>query len=83
MEGSFDNIDIMFQEIELFLQTFPDDDNIVEASIELVVAAFAAIESVIGFLTKFVREFCLFLSFVLLSALCGAISEIIAITDIR
>ena len=62
MEGSFDNIDIMFQEIELFLQTFPDDDNIVEASIELVVAAFAAIESVIGFLTKFVREFYLSLS---------------------
>jgi len=62
MEGSFDNIDIMFQEIELFLQTFPDDDNIDEASIELVVAAFAAIESVIGFLIQSAREFCMFLS---------------------
>ncbi|OBT85447.1 hypothetical protein VE02_06171 [Pseudogymnoascus sp. 03VT05] len=52
MEGSFDDIDMMFQEIELFLQTFPDDDNIDEASIDLVVAAFAAIESVIGFLIQ-------------------------------
>jgi hypothetical protein len=52
----------MFQEIELFLQTFPDDDNIDEASIDLVVAAFAAIESVIGFLIQSIREFCLFLS---------------------
>ncbi|ELR10196.1 hypothetical protein GMDG_04589 [Pseudogymnoascus destructans 20631-21] len=49
MEGSFDNIDMMFQEIELFLQTFTDDDNIDEASIDLVVAAFAAIESVMDF----------------------------------
>ena len=60
MEGSFDDIDIMFQEIELFLQTFPNDDNIDEASIEVVVAAFAAIESVIGFLIKSVRESCTF-----------------------
>ena len=76
MEGSFDNIDIMFQEIELFLQTFPDDDNIDEASIELVVAAFAAIESVIGFLIQSVREFACFFRFVLLSAPYGAISEL-------
>ncbi|OBT53466.1 hypothetical protein VE04_05390 [Pseudogymnoascus sp. 24MN13] len=52
IDGSFDDIDMMFQEIELFLQTFPDDDNIDEASIDLVVAAFAAIESVIGFLIQ-------------------------------
>jgi hypothetical protein len=63
MDGAFDNIDMKFQDIELFLQTFPDDDNIDEASIDLVVAAFAAIESVIGFLIQSIREFCLFLSF--------------------
>ncbi|KFZ04780.1 hypothetical protein V501_08982 [Pseudogymnoascus sp. VKM F-4519 (FW-2642)] len=52
MDGAFDNIDMKFQDIELFLQTFPDDDNIDEASIDLIVAAFAAIESVIGFLIQ-------------------------------
>ena len=46
----------MFSEIELFLQTYPEDKNIETASIELVVAVFTAIESVIGFLAKSIRE---------------------------
>jgi len=46
----------MFSEIELFLQTYPDDKNIETASIELVVAIFTAIESVIGFLVKSICE---------------------------
>jgi len=56
MEGAFDDIDIMFSEIELFLQSFPDDKNIDKASVELIVATFSAIESVIGFFVKSVRE---------------------------
>lgn len=60
MEGAFDNIDISFQEIELFLQIFPDDDNIINASIELVVSTFTAVESVIGFFIQSVCEFCTF-----------------------
>ncbi|KAF8853903.1 hypothetical protein BDZ45DRAFT_62075 [Acephala macrosclerotiorum] len=52
IEGSFEDIDMMFSEIELFLQTFPEDENIDKTSIELVVATFFAIESVIGFLIK-------------------------------
>ena len=46
----------MFSEIELFLQSFPDDKNIDKASVELIVATFSAIESVIGFFVKPVRE---------------------------
>jgi hypothetical protein len=60
MDGSFNDIDVLFSEIELFLQTFPDDKNINKASIELVVATFSSIESAIGFLIKSVREFFLF-----------------------
>ena len=67
MDGSFNDIDVLFSEIELFLQTFPDDKNIDKASIELVVATFSSIESVIGFLIKSVREFFLF-SFMFASA---------------
>ncbi|KAK0752938.1 hypothetical protein B0T18DRAFT_395663 [Schizothecium vesticola] len=49
---SFDDLDFIFSEIELLLQTYPDDNNIKKASTELVVAIFAAVESVIGFLVK-------------------------------
>ena len=56
MDGAFDDIDIMFSEIELFLQSFPDDQNIDKASVNLVVTTFSAIESVIGFFVKPVRE---------------------------
>ncbi|KAK3987004.1 hypothetical protein QBC44DRAFT_352083 [Cladorrhinum sp. PSN332] len=52
IEGSFDDLDFMFSEIELYLQTYPDDKNIETASTDIVVAVFAAIESVVGFLTK-------------------------------
>ncbi|OQV08649.1 hypothetical protein CLAIMM_12882 [Cladophialophora immunda] len=52
MECAFDDIDMMFSEIELFLQAFPDDEHIVQASVELITATFSAIEAVIGFFTK-------------------------------
>ncbi len=52
--GGFDNIDILFSEVELFLQTFPGDKSIENASVDLVAATFHAIESVIGFFTKHV-----------------------------
>ncbi|EXJ72273.1 uncharacterized protein A1O5_04777 [Cladophialophora psammophila CBS 110553] len=52
MQCAFDDIDIMFSEIELFLQAFPGDENIVQASVELIMATFSAIEAVIGFFLK-------------------------------
>lgn len=46
--GGFDNIDMMFSQVELFLEIFRDD-NIKEASVKLISATFHAIECVIGF----------------------------------
>lgn len=39
----------MFGDVEVFLSTFPEDENIEKSSIELVVVIFKAIEDAIGF----------------------------------
>jgi hypothetical protein len=51
LEG-FDNVDEIFADVELFLGTFPEDENIKVASIGLVVTTFTAIEQAIEFFTK-------------------------------
>ncbi|KAL1891095.1 hypothetical protein Sste5346_007921 [Sporothrix stenoceras] len=49
MMGAFDNIDRNFTEVEVYQQEFAGDENIREASIDLVASVLYAIESVIGF----------------------------------
>lgn len=51
LTGSFDSdsLDRTFSDIELFLATFPEDENIKKASVNLVVATLKAIEDTIGF----------------------------------
>jgi hypothetical protein len=44
-----ENLDRMFGDVELFLATFPEDENIKKGSVELVVATLKAIEDTIGF----------------------------------
>ncbi|EGR49436.1 uncharacterized protein TRIREDRAFT_106627 [Trichoderma reesei QM6a] len=50
--GSFDDNMAIFSDVELFLGTFPDDENIVNASVDLIVAALKGIELAIGFFTS-------------------------------
>lgn len=40
---------MMFSQVELFLEIFPNDDNIKQASVKLISATFYAVECVIGF----------------------------------
>lgn len=44
-----DSLDQMFGDVELFLATFPEDENIKKASVDLVVATLKAIEDTVGF----------------------------------
>lgn len=39
----------IFSDVELFIGTFPSDENIVKASVDLTVAALKGIELAIGF----------------------------------
>ncbi|PNP57021.1 hypothetical protein THARTR1_02863 [Trichoderma harzianum] len=48
LESFDDNVSI-FSDVELFLGTFPDDENIVNASVDLTVATLKGIELAIGF----------------------------------
>lgn len=54
MNESFDtdSLEKMFGNVELFLATFPKDENIEKASVRLVVATFKAIEDAIGFFVR-------------------------------
>lgn len=52
MVGSFDEVDKMFTEVELFLQIYPGDKNIENASIKLIADTLFAAENVIGFFLK-------------------------------
>ncbi|KAK3360349.1 hypothetical protein B0T25DRAFT_128413 [Lasiosphaeria hispida] len=52
MLGSFDDIDMMFSQVELFLQIFEGDENITRASVNLIAATFHAVESVMMFFLK-------------------------------
>lgn len=56
MLGAFDNIDRNFTEVEVYQQEFAGDENIREASIDLVASVLYAVESVIGF---FVSKTCM------------------------
>jgi hypothetical protein len=47
----FDGLIHLFSDVELFLGTFPSDDNIKRASLELTVSTFQAIEQAIYFFT--------------------------------
>ncbi|KIW97210.1 uncharacterized protein Z519_02602 [Cladophialophora bantiana CBS 173.52] len=42
--------------IRIILEAFPDNENIVQASVELIMATFSAIEAVIGFFLKSARK---------------------------
>ncbi|KAI6454179.1 hypothetical protein MCOR22_000210 [Pyricularia oryzae] len=44
MSGAFDGIEPMFSQIELFLKTYPGDENIKQASIALIAVNFHAVE---------------------------------------
>ncbi|KAH0497734.1 hypothetical protein TgHK011_005020 [Trichoderma gracile] len=50
--GSFDDNMAIFSDVELFLGTFPSDENIINASVDLIVAALKGIELAIGFFTS-------------------------------
>lgn len=52
MVGSFDDVDKIFTEVELFLQIYPGDENIERASINLIADTLLAAENVIGFFLR-------------------------------
>lgn len=52
MSDAFDQVDKMFADIELFIQIYPEDENIKKASIDLLASTLFAAENVIGFFTK-------------------------------
>lgn len=47
-----DNLDSIFKDIELFLNTFPTEKNVCEAGRDLVVSVLVAAEKLIGFYLK-------------------------------
>lgn len=47
--GGFDDIDVMFSQVELVLEIYRGDKNIEKASLKLIATTFHAIECVIGF----------------------------------
>ncbi|KAI0180411.1 hypothetical protein GGR52DRAFT_531179 [Hypoxylon sp. FL1284] len=51
LEG-LDELDSIFKDIELFLITFPTEENVIEAGIELVLSVLVAVERLIGFYLK-------------------------------
>ncbi|KAH6874047.1 hypothetical protein B0T10DRAFT_588237 [Thelonectria olida] len=52
MLGAFDDLDMTFTQVELFLQLYSNDKNIQRASVDLIAAVFYAIECVIGFFIR-------------------------------
>lgn len=48
MVASFDEVDKIFADLELFLQIYPGDENIKKASVKLVADTLFAAENVIG-----------------------------------
>lgn len=55
MVAAFDDIDRKFAEVEVYLQAFDGDENILAASTDLIVAVLYAVELVLGF---FVSSMC-------------------------
>lgn len=52
MVGSFEDVDKMFSEVELFLQIYPGDKNIEESSIKLIADTLFAAENVVAYFLK-------------------------------
>lgn len=52
VSSSIDDLEKHFGNIEMFIMTFPDDQNIVTAVVQLVAAMLKAIEDVIGYYIK-------------------------------
>lgn len=50
--GAFDDIDMTFSQVELFLQLYGGDQNVQNASVSLISATFYAIESAIKFFVR-------------------------------
>jgi hypothetical protein len=48
-DAQFNDLETVFANIDLFCTMFPNDENIFQASIDLVLAIFTAVESAIGF----------------------------------
>ena len=55
MLNAFDDIDMKFSQVELFLEIYQGDENIKNASVDLIAAILYAVECVIGF---FVKKIC-------------------------
>ena len=55
MLSAFDDIDMKFSQIELFLEIYKGDKNVENASVGLIAAVFHAVECVISF---FVTRIC-------------------------
>lgn len=47
--ASFDEVDKMFADIEMFLQIYPGDENIEKASVKLMAETLFAAENILGF----------------------------------
>lgn len=52
MSGAFENVEKMFEDIELYRQMYPDDQNIEKASLQLLASTLYAAENVIAFFLK-------------------------------
>lgn len=52
MVGSFEDVEKMFSEVQLFLQIYPGDKNIEDSSIKLISDTLFAAENVIAFFLK-------------------------------
>lgn len=50
--NGFENLPASFQRMNTYLQNYPGDDNITNASVSLVLATFKAIESAVAFNTS-------------------------------
>ncbi len=56
MLSAFDDIDMKFSQVELFLEIYKADKNIENASVDLIASIFYAVECVIGFFVKKIRK---------------------------
>ena len=52
MISAFDDIDMKFSQVELFLEIYKADKNVEKAAIDLIATVLYAVESVIGFFVK-------------------------------
>ncbi len=55
--SAFDDMEARIQDVETYLAMFPDDQNVLDASVDLVVSIIQAFEHVIGYYIKSKRGF--------------------------